>query len=112
MKHVIPWGLALAVALALARGGHAAEALTPADLAWLSTTLNLPADSPVIATLNDANKARLHALIAAARTGPERKRQDVVSFLTTTVGDNFEEMLRRAGQLPPLPTELGANRPR
>jgi hypothetical protein len=112
MKHVIRWGLGLAVALAVARGGHAADALTPADLAWLSTTLNLPADSPVIATLNDANRARLHALVAAAKTGTERQRQDVVSFLTTTVGDNFEEMLQEAGQLPPPPTQFGANRRR
>jgi hypothetical protein len=112
MKHVIRWGLVLAVALAVARGGHAADALTPTDLAWLSATLNLPADSPLIATLSEAKKARLHALIAAAKTGVERKRQDVVSFLTSTVGDNFEKMLEHAGQLPPPPTQLGANRPR
>jgi hypothetical protein len=108
MKHIIRWVLVLAVALAVARGGHAADTLTPGDLAWLSTTLNLPADSPLIATLTEAQEARLHALIAAARTGSERKRQDVVNFLIRTVGDTFEETLQQAGQLPSPPTQLGA----
>jgi hypothetical protein len=110
MKDVIRWVLVVAVALVVARGSHAAGTLTEGDLTWLGTTLNLPADSPVIETLNEAQKARLHGLIAAARTGAERKRQDVVNFLTGTVGDNFEEMLEHAGQLPPAPTQLGANR--
>ncbi len=112
MKYSRRWGLVLAVALVIARGSHAAGTLTAGDLAWLGTTLNLPADSPVIATLNEAQKTRLHYLIATARTGADRKRQDVVNFLTGTVGDNFEEMLEQAGQLPPPPTQLGANRPR
>jgi hypothetical protein len=110
MKYFIRWLVVMTVALVVARGSHAAGTLTAGDLAWLGTTLNLPADSPVIETLNEAQKSRLHGLIAAARTGTERKRQDVVSFLTGTVGDNFEEMLERAGQLPPPPTQFGANR--
>jgi hypothetical protein len=109
MTCIIRWVLVLAMALAVARGAQASDMLTPGDLAWLSTSLNLPADSPLIATLNETQKARLHDLIAAARTGSERKRQDVVNFLTTTVGDTFEEMLQQAGQLPPPPTQLGAS---
>ena len=111
MKQIIGRALILAAALAAAPPGHAAGAPTAADLAWLGTTLNLPADSPLIAGLSAAQKARLHDLVAAARRGSERKRQDVVSFLTGAVGDDFEDMLQDRDQLP-LPSQLGANRRR
>ncbi len=109
MTRIIGWVLVLAMALAVAPGSQADDMLTPGDLAWLSTSLNLPADSPLIATLTETQRVRLHDLVAAARTGSERKRQDVVNFLTGTVGDSFEEMLQQAGQLPPPPTQLGAS---
>lgn len=105
--------LALVVAIALAAGAaRAADALSPGDLAWLSGNLNLAADSPVLATMSDAQKARLHGLIDRARTGADRRRQDVVNFITRTVGDGFEETLQGARQAPATPTELGSNRTR
>lgn len=106
------WALSLAIVLAVASQAYGADALTPGDLAWLSDNLNLSADSPVIVTLSEAQQARLHALIGAARTGADRKRQDVVNFITRTIGDSFEDTLRQAQQPSPEPTELGANRTR
>ncbi len=106
--------LALVLAIVLAAAGatsaRAADALSPRDLAWLSDNLNLAADSPVLLTMSEALQARLHALIGRARTGADRKRQDVVNFITGTVGDSFEATLGGAQQAPAPPTELGSNR--
>lgn len=102
--------LALLLLLAAANGARAADILTPSDLAWLRGSLNLAADSPALLTLNEAQKTRLHNLIAA-RTGPDRKRQNVVQFLTGTAGGSLERTLDSARVAPPSP-EMGENRPR
>ena len=102
--------LVLAMLLAAAGGAHAADALTPSDLDWLRGSLNLAADSPALLTLSDAQKTRLHDLIAA-RTGADRKRQNVVQFLTGVAGGSLERTLDEARSAPPSP-EIGDNRPR
>ncbi len=103
--------LFLAMTLAAAVAARAADALTPGDLAWLNDNLNLPADSPVIQTLSETQRERLHGLIDKTRTGADRKRQEVVNFITKTVGDSFENTLVQASAPPPAqPTELGDNR--
>jgi hypothetical protein len=98
------------LALAVATGADAADALTPGDLDWLRGSLNLAADSPALLTLDDAQKTRLHDLIAA-KTGPDRKRQTVVQFLTGVASGSLAHTLDAARGTPPSP-EIGENRPR
>lgn len=100
---VLILAIALAGACAGAGAARGADALTPSDLAWLQSNLNLPGDSPVIATLDAAQKDRLHGLIGHARGGPDRRRQAVVNFLTGSVGSSVEETLGESLQAPPSP---------
>jgi hypothetical protein len=102
--------LVLAIAVAGASAARVADTLTPADLTWLQSNLRLAANSPVLATLDEAHRNRLHALIARARGGADRKRQAVVSFLTRTVGSSFEETLRRSLRSPPSPVDAMSGR--
>jgi hypothetical protein len=102
--------LILAIALAAASPARAADALTHADLAWLQRNLNLAADSPVLATLDLAQKTKLHALIGHAHGGADRRRQAVVSFLTATVGGSFEATLQRSLETPPNPVDAMTGR--
>ena len=101
------WLVALVLLLATAVAADAADPLTAGDLAWLRDSLNLAADSPALLTLSEAQKTRLHDLIAA-RSGPDRKRQNVVQFLTGVAGGSLEQTLD-AARPAPLPSEPGEN---
>jgi hypothetical protein len=102
--------LILAIVLATASVARAADALTSGDRAWLQSNLNLPANSPVIATLDLAQQTKLHALIGHARGGADRRRQAVVNFLTGTVGDSFAATLQRSLETPPNPVDAMTGR--
>lgn len=99
--------LMVAIALASVDAAHAADALTAGDLRWLGSNLNLAGDSPALIDLTEAQQARLHAMIGQTRTGDDRKRQNVVMFLTGVVGGSIEHALEEARQ-PAEANEVGA----
>ncbi|MGH6981778.1 MAG: hypothetical protein ACREFC_11280 [Stellaceae bacterium] len=86
--------------------------LTPADLAWLRDHLNLPADSPAVIDLTAAQKVRLHDLVADGKSGADRKRQAIVTFLAGAAGGSMEDTLDRARQPSAPSPEIGENRSR
>jgi hypothetical protein len=91
----------IVLVLSLAAGtAFAADALTARDLGWLGGNLNLHADSPALLDLSETQKRHLHDLIGDSRTGPDRRWQNVVRFLTGTAGDSLEETLDQAKQTP------------
>jgi hypothetical protein len=96
--------------LTVAGAAHAAEILTPGDLGWLSGNLNLAGDSPALLVLTPVQKSRLHALIANRHTGPDRKRQAIVQFLTAATDGSLQQTLDES-TLPPASNEV-AGRPR
>jgi hypothetical protein len=97
--------------LAATGAARAADALTAGDLGWLRDNLNLRADSPAVINLTDAQKTRLHGLVADGKGGGDRKRQTIVTFLSSAAGSSMEDTLDRARQSP-APKEIGENRPR
>jgi hypothetical protein len=95
------------LSLLVAGTSFAADPLTARDLGWLAGNVSLRADSPVLLDLSDAQKRRLHGLIESGPADPDRRRQQVVDFLTGAVGDSLEEALDRAAQ-PPASEEIGS----
>ena len=100
-------GAVIVLLLSLAAGPSvAADPLTARDLGWLRSNLNLAADSPALLNLGDTQKRRLHALIEGSRTDPDRRRQNIVDFLTRAAGDSLEETLDQANR--PATDEVGS----
>ncbi|HEY5209255.1 MAG TPA: hypothetical protein VIJ42_07405 [Stellaceae bacterium] len=105
------WAM-LAIGTATA-AAQAAGALTAGDRGWLQGNLNLAGDSPALLELSPTQQARLHALIADRKAGPDRQRQNIVQFLTEATDRSLDHALDNTATRPAgAPTELGANRPR
>ncbi len=91
------FAVALLVALSV-RAAMAADALTPDDYQWLAANIKIEQDSSLIQGLTEAQKSRLHDLIARPKTNADKKRQDVDEFLTGTTGDSLEDSLKQSEQ--------------
>ena len=83
------------VALAAAAAARA-ETLTPGDYQWLKTHLDVGPDNSVVATLTEAQRAKLHAMIADGKPKPDDKRLAIAQYLAQTVSDSFEATLRQS----------------
>jgi hypothetical protein len=85
--------------LAAIAGPAAAQELpTAEDYRWLAQHLDIAKDDATVRGLTEAQRARLHALIAAPKIGDDKKRQDIVQFLVGATGEDLETTLHRAEQ--------------